>query len=235
MVLIDAEDNLVACAQHLVVVGTEELPVVFSRLQLIAQVDYLLAVLGTLLIVGCASIDSCIQIELGQNHIAQTLAGAIFLRICRQQISCLLHILREPVEELGTAHLLRCTTTHSRGLIGERYIAEQINGVEIAQTTDGTSLCTILLHEGIVTASGINLTNHLITERNLIEYTAVASADENVTGCPLQSVKVSQCLVVPADDCFVGRQLLQVEQGAQILTETTVDTFNIGIAAITVG
>ena len=111
MVLIDAEDDFVTNTKHLVVVGTEHLVVVGRRLELVAQVDDLLAVLSTLCIVGIASIDLCVQIELSQNHVDQTLASTILLRIGGQPISTLLHVLDHPIEKVGTADLLGVGTT----------------------------------------------------------------------------------------------------------------------------
>ena len=166
--------------QILVVIGTEQLPIVVSALELVAQVDNLLAVLSTLLIVRCASVNACIKIELSQNHVAKTLTCAILLWISRQYFGCLFHIVNQPIEELGTADLHRVSTAHLRVLVGERNITEQVDGMQIAKTADGASLGTILLHKSIVAASLVNLTDNLVTDRNLIEHTAVGSAYEYV-------------------------------------------------------
>ena len=160
MVLIDAEDNLVTNAQHLIVVGTEQFPVVVGRLQLVAQVDDLLAVFSTLGIVRRASINTRIQIELGKNHVSEALTCTIFLRIGGQLLSTLFHVLDHPVEQVSTADLLWVGTTNFRSLVGERHVAKHVDGMQIAQSADSTCFGSILLHGGIAgVRSFVNLTD----------------------------------------------------------------------------
>ena len=224
-----------AHAEHLVVVSTEHLVVVGRRLQLVAEVDDLLAILGTLGIVGRAGIHLSVQVELGQNHIDHTLAGAILLRIGRQLLSTFLHVLHQPVEEVGTAHLLGIGTTHFRVLVSEGHISEEVDGMQIAQSAQGASLSTILLHQGIVGAGSVDLAHHFVADGNLVEHAAVAGRDEDVARSPLQSVQILDGLVIPANYSLVGGELLQVVEGTQVLAKATVDTRDIRAATIAVG
>ena len=165
MVLINAEDDFMSNTQIFVVVGTEHLEIVVAALEFVTQIDYLLAVLGALLIVRSTSIDASVQVKLSQNHVDQTLASAILLRVSRQLLCTLFHILNQPLEEVGTIDLLRICTTHLRVLIDERYITKHVDSVQVAQTTQGTSLGTILLHGGIVSVGSLtNLSHHLVAE-----------------------------------------------------------------------
>ena len=107
--------------------------------------------------------------------------------------------------------------------------------MQIAQAAQGTGLGTVLLHQGIVGTRLVDAAHHLVADGNLIEHAAVAGRDKHVAAGPLQAMQVLQRLVVPTDDGLVGRQLLHVEQGTQILAEATIDTFDVGVAAVTVG
>ena len=236
MVLIDAEDNLVAYAENLVVVGTEHLRVIVRRLQFVAQIDDFLAIFGAFRVVRSTRINACVQIEFCQNHIGHTLAGAIFLRIGRQLLCTFLHVLHEPVEQVGAADLLRIGAAHFAVFVHKRHIAEEVDGVQIAQSAQCTSLGAILLHRGIAAVRSLtNLAHHFVAKRNLIEHTAVGCTHEHVGRSPLQSVQILDGLVVPTDDTLVGGQFLHVEQGAQILAEATIDARNVGVAALAVG
>ena len=112
MVLIDAEDNFMSDTQIFVVVGTEHLEIVVAALEFVTQIDDLLAILSALLIIRSTCIDTSVQVKLSQNHVGQTLTSAILLRIGRQLLCALFHILHQPLEEVGTIDLLRICTTH---------------------------------------------------------------------------------------------------------------------------
>ena len=233
----NSEDNLLCAYSETVVVGSEQVSEVVVELVCANQI---LADSSAISVAVLANINLSIKVQLRKNHLNEALvAAAIYILTLSCKVVTLdklLTLLLNPSEQISTADLAGTLSAYSVVLSSERHITEQIDSVVVRQSTQSTSLSnqsTLILELNACRVS-LDLTDKLVAETYLIENTVVHSNDKLVRCLPVHIVHIGQTSIIPAASSLVSGQTLEVEVSTEVLTETTVNTIDIGATVSTI-
>ena len=219
------------------VVSAEQLCEVCVEVVLAYEV---LADCSTISVAILTNVYLCVEVQLCKNHLNEALvATAVNVSTLCCEVVTLeesLTLALDVLEEVSTVDLTRTCATYRVVLCRERHVTEHIDCVEVRQSTQCASLgdeCLLVLELNTCGVS-IYLTDKLVAETDLVENTVVHSNDKLVRCLPVHVVHIGQTSIVPAACSLVSSQALEVKVSTEVLTETTVNTTNIGTTVSTI-
>ena len=238
----NSEDDLVVSTESSicsleVVVCAEQLSEVSVEVVLTYEI---LADSSTVSVTILAYVNLSVEVQLSKNHLNEALvATAVYVSTLSCEVIALdklLTLILNPCEEVSTVDLLRTNSTYCIVLSCERYVTEHVDSVVVRQSTQCASLSdeSALILELNACRVVVHLADELVAKAYLIENTVVHSNDKLVRCLPVHVVHVGQTSIVPAASSLISSQALEVEVSTEVLTETTVNTTNIGTTISTI-
>ena len=242
-VLLDGKDDFV---RTLVVVGEEKLLIGAVDaagglgMQAVAVVHEVFQHVSALLPLGRAGVDLGVEVELGEDELDGPLVDAAVLggTGCGEGavVDDVGQFGLQPVVQVGAFDLLRLLGDLGI-LVSEGDVAEIVQGVIVAQGTQGAGLGDIfvLCREGQFRSFG--LADEFIALGNLEEHTGIGGIDKAGGLIPEHLAYVGYAFIAPTADIHVRREFADMEHTADILAHTAVQSLDgrVAVRAVVTG
>lgn len=117
-------------------------------------------------------------------------------------------------------------------LCRERHVAEQVDGMVVAEEPEGSRLGDVGVLQGVTAdVAGVGAAYELVAETDLEEDTVVHRKDKLIGCVPIEIVNVKEAAIVPAASRHIRGEFLHIEKRSHVLAIAAVHTFDVRIAA----